>query len=161
MDVNVRAVQGDSMIVGAGLIMVSRIIAERNNAIPDRARVEAAKQIFESHGVSGATSLLEVVQSLESEDRVVGYFGFTLDRHGITRRPPEEQADGNHFMQVMCLPHPEFGSRRGKATVVSNLVEMAELPEFKVTSADQLQNLSDVLGQAAAFLSRGHTSGEA
>lgn len=132
MEVETRAVKANGIVVGSGMVMVPRALAESKGAIPSAERVAQAKARFEAVGLSGARLLIEALQMLEKDDEVVGYFGFTVDRHGVTRTPlAEGESDAERLMKVMRLPHPEWGSRRGTATAIGDLVSLSEDPKLE------------------------------
>jgi len=161
MDITVKDVEGGGMVSSSGVVSVPRQLAEKNQSVPSVERIEQAKARFISVGLNGVTALVEALQMLETEDVVIGYFGFTIDREGLTRKPLEEgETEGERGMKIMRLPHPQWGNRRGTATAVGDLVTLAEDSELGGLSLEQQKLLSEVFEETATFLSRGSSKGE-
>ena len=150
------------MIIGSGLVNVPRRIAQLHGAVPTRERIEAARARFETSGMSGVRALIDAVRMLENEQAVVGYFGFTVDIDGLTRKPLEEgESEGQRAMRIMVLPHPQWGHRTGKSTVLGDLVALSEHSMLEGIEPGNRALFSEIMGEAAAFLSRGSSEGEA
>ena len=162
MQLSTKAVKGGGMIIGSGMVRVPRRVAEGNQAVPGAERIERAKARFVNVGLKGASALIDAILMLESEEIVVGYFGFTLDREGLTRRPLDEgETEGERGMKIMRLPHPQWGNRRGTTTTIGDLVTLAEDPKLDNMPSEMQRILSQTFEEAALFLSKGSSQGEA
>ncbi|MDR3548526.1 MAG: hypothetical protein P4M11_09730 [Candidatus Pacebacteria bacterium] len=162
MEISTKAVKGGGMVIGSGMVSVPRKLAEENQVVPSAGRIERAKASCANAGLSGASILIDAIQMLETPEVVVGYFGFTLDKEGLTRKPLEEgETDGERGMKIMRLPHPQWGNRKGTATTIGDLVTLAESLKPDSLTLEQQTLLSQVFEEAAAFLSQGSSEGEA
>jgi hypothetical protein len=161
MEVSTKSVTGGDMIISSGMIMVPRKLAEEHTAIPSLERINWAKARFSEIELTGASLLIDALQMLETDQEVVGYFGFTIDKDGLTRKPLEEdESDGERGMKIMRLPHPQWGNRSGTATAIGDLVKLAK--DLKPTSLtpEKISLVSQVFEEAATFLSRGSSESE-
>ena len=61
----------------------------------------------------------------------------------------------------MRLPHPQWGSRNGTATPIGDLVTLAEDPKLDELPPEIKNFFSEALAEAAGFISRGSSEGEA
>jgi hypothetical protein len=157
-----KSIKGGSMVVSSGMAIVPRKFAEENNAVPSAERIERAKLLCDTAGLRGARILIEAIQMLESPEVVVGYFGFTIDGEGLTRKPLEEgETAGERGMKIMRLPHPQWGNHEGTATAIGDLVTLAESLKPERLSPKHQALLSQIFEEAATFLSRGSSAGEA
>ncbi len=162
MEVALKEVEGTGKVVSCGIVPVPRSLAEKNGAVPDPGRVDQAKARFASAGLKGAASLIDAIQLLETERDVIGYFGFTFDREGLTKKPLEPgETQPERGMKIMGLPHPQWGNRSGTATAIGDLVTLAEDPKLERVLVEHLALLSEVFEEGALFLSKNSTEGRA
>lgn len=161
MQVKTKGVGGGGMIISCATVLVSRALAESNLAVPNGERIESARVRFEMVGMPGARLLIEAIQLLEDKDHVVGYFGFTIDRDGLTRTPLSEgETESERGMKIMRLPHPQWGHRSGRITVVGDLVTLAEQPMLASILPEKVLLLDRMFCEAATFFARGSSEGE-
>lgn len=161
MEFEVKEVAGTGQVIGSGRTMVPRKLAGAHHAIPDADHIEQAKLRFDSVGLKGASLLIAALQMLEDQHHVVGYFGFTYDRDGLTRTPLSEgETRGERGMKIMNLPHPQWGQRSGARTAISDLVALSEDPNLESISPEQVAILEQMFTDGATFLTRGSSEGE-
>lgn len=162
MPISVKEVDGKGVIVGAGIVSIPRERAERFSAVPTEASIEQARARYTSVEMEGVNTLIDVLLSLETDETVIGYLGFTIDKHGLLQTPlADGETDDERADKIMCLPHKEFGTQRGTSTAVSVLVALAEHTVLETKSHDERTLISQVFGEAAIMLSRGSSAGEA
>jgi hypothetical protein len=158
--IKTKEVPGDGMVIGSGMVIVSRELAEANGCVPNQERIDGAKARFKLAGLHGARLLIETVQQREDAESVVGYYGFTLDRDSLTRTPlTEGETTSDRGMKIMCLPHPQWGNRFGTATVIGDLVSLSEDPKLSSLSSESASVLELMFSEGANFLARGSSEG--
>jgi len=162
VEISTKGVEGEGVIISCAIVSLPRSVAEGNQAVPVSERIEQAKISFEKAGMGTAGNLIDAIRLLETPDAVIGYFGFTIDRDGLTRTPLQDgETMDERGMKIMRLPHPQWGHRTGIATAIGDLVTLAEdLTPDSLTPEQQVQ-LSEIFSAATAFLSKGSSEGSA
>lgn len=160
MHFNIRQVAGAGLAIGAGLVMVSRQIAESHQAVPSDERIERAKTRLHEIELDSVVTLIDIIHMLESEEAVVGYFGFTYDSHRITQTPlTEGETQDDRVIKILGLPHPQWGTRRGTRTVMGELVKLSEDADLVKLTSEEKVLFNQMINAGATFLAQGSSDG--
>lgn len=162
MDVSIKAVSSEGLVVSIGVVPVPRALAEKHGAVPGEERIARAKSRLISLGMGGVNCLIEVLQSLETKETVIGYLGFTLDRERLLQKPSDETETENKRQDVaMQLSHHQLGTRHGTTTAMSVLVELSEHKKLETKSPEERARITRIFEEVGLMLSRGSANGEA
>ena len=160
MKFEMQPVESTGKIVSAATVHVSRSVAMRHNAVPDAEAIERAKTNFQEAGLLGVLPLIDLLASLETNEDVIGYFGFTFDRHNLTGTPLHEgETLEERGMKIMRLPHPQWGNRYGNATAIGDLVNLSQDSTLRNLNTEQRAVLNEAFSEGATFLAQSTSRG--
>lgn len=160
MKIHLQAVAGASKVSSAGIVMVPRKKAESHGVVPGADAIGQTKERFRVNQIDAMITLIEAVQSCETSEAVLGYFGFTYDHHRLTSTPLEPgETQNERGMKILRLPHPQWGNRHGTATVLNDLVRLAAHPILTQLNDEQRALMNEAFSHGAMFLVRSTTEG--
>ncbi len=155
-----QPVECSGRVLSGATVLVPREKAASHGVVPEAQAIEQAKAQFLAAGINTMSALIDVIRSYESDQEVLGYFGFTFDRDNLTKTPLKEgETQLERGMKIMRLPHPQWGNRYGNATVLDDLVRLAADSTLGNLNAEQRAVLNEAFAEGATFLAQSTSKG--
>ncbi len=111
--------------------IVPRANAKFYRALPDKESIAAAKNLYGKVGMPRAQTLIDAIQMVETENRVLSFFFLLLDRRGPIPATDDEDLDALYDAQALYnAPFFSFGDTEGEKTVLGDLIVLSNDENF-------------------------------